>query len=59
MAGAFEEPIDGVTSFGGFPEGKGPKCPKCESRNTQAIARDMVWEETTVQCQNCNKVFID
>ncbi len=60
MAGAFDkkvgDPVDGV--IGGYQKGNGPKCPECGSTDTEAISRDIVWEETTCQCNKCGHVFI-
>ena len=56
--GAFENVIDGRTTFGGYRKGEGPECPKCGSKNTRAIWRDVVWDETGCACDDCGKTFI-
>lgn len=56
--GAFEKPVDQVTTLGGYAKGKGPKCPACKSRNTFAVWRDAVWEETGCKCKDCGHEFV-
>jgi hypothetical protein len=60
MSGMFDlpvgDPVNGVV--GGYPPKKGPKCDKCGSTDTEAISRDIVWEETTCRCNKCGHVFI-
>ncbi len=50
------DPVNGVV--GGYPKGRGPKCGKCGSRDTVAVERDAVWEETTCRCNKCGHEFI-
>jgi hypothetical protein len=44
--GAFElkvgDPLSGVV--GGYAKNNGPECPKCKSRDTEAVWRDPVWD---------------
>ena len=61
MAGQFEipvnqDPVNGVV--GGYAEGNGPQCEKCGSRDTEAVWRDSVWEETGCRCNACGHDFI-
>jgi len=61
MAGMFEQPVgdDPVNGVvGGYQKDNGPKCPKCESRDTKAVWRDAVWEETGCLCNKCGHSFI-
>lgn len=58
----FSYKIDGKTGFGGYPKNKGPKCPRCEKKRKEvrdviALERDVVWEETKVQCNKCGYVW--
>jgi DNA-directed RNA polymerase subunit RPC12/RpoP len=58
----FDEPVSDTFEpgkvVGGYPAGQGPECPQCRSRDTVAISRDAVWDETTCRCSQCGKVFI-
>lgn len=58
--GAFEQPIDGVNNFGGYPKGNGPECPnpKCKSNDITAVWRDAVWDETGCKCNKCGAIFV-
>lgn len=46
------------TVIGGYQKDNGPTCPKCKSRDTEAIWRDPVWEETGCRCNRCGENFI-
>jgi len=57
----FEVPVgDGTngTVIGGYPQGNGPECPKCKSRDTEAVWRDAIWEETGCRCNKCGQDFV-
>lgn len=50
-----DDPVAGV--IGSYEKNRGPKCPKCESRDTQALSRDPLWEETHCRCNACDHRF--
>ena len=57
----FEQPVSdksGKGVMGGYKEGNGPKCSKCQSRDVEAIWRDAIWDETGCRCKACGNEFI-